>query len=158
MANRGRPAGQMTTRRRQVLEQMTEAALSGERLTLARLARRCALYDYREARRIVADLRKLGHQSLVDETNAGRLAVSATITPNRIRTANRRAAWFGAHDRLSVEEVAALMNAQGEVCALCPADLNQGFNIDHKLSLRLGGDNTITNIQLLCPPCNIAKG
>lgn len=52
--------GQMTERRRQVLTAMTQAAERGERVSLASLARRCGLYDYREARRIVADLRKLG--------------------------------------------------------------------------------------------------
>jgi DNA-binding IscR family transcriptional regulator len=57
---RGRPAGQMTHRRRQVLDAMTMAAAQGEPISFARLARRCGLYDYREARRIVADLRKLG--------------------------------------------------------------------------------------------------
>ena len=50
----------MTHRRRQVLEAITETAKAGEQVSLARLARRCGLYDYREARRILADLRKLG--------------------------------------------------------------------------------------------------
>lgn len=50
----------MTHRRRQVLEQVIDAAQEGERLSLARIARTCGLYDYREARRIVSDLRKLG--------------------------------------------------------------------------------------------------
>ena len=56
---RGRPSGQMTHRRRQVLGEIIRAAHRGERLSLASVARRCGLYDYREARRIVADLRKL---------------------------------------------------------------------------------------------------
>jgi hypothetical protein len=60
MAQRGRPAGQMTHRRRQVLEALTQAACEGERITLARLARRCGLYDYRHARRVVGDLRRIG--------------------------------------------------------------------------------------------------
>lgn len=50
----------MTHRRLQVLAEMRFAAEMGERISLARLARRCGLYDYREARRIVGDLRKLG--------------------------------------------------------------------------------------------------
>jgi len=50
----------MTTRRRQVLAEIIDAAVRGEPVTLASVARRCGLYDYREARRIVADLRKLG--------------------------------------------------------------------------------------------------
>lgn len=57
---RGRPSGQMTHRRRQVLEEYIGAARAGEPISLARLARRCGLYDYREARRIVSDLRKIG--------------------------------------------------------------------------------------------------
>jgi hypothetical protein len=60
MAQRGRPAGQMTHRRRQVLEALTQAACEGERITMATLARRCGLCDYREAARIARDLRKMG--------------------------------------------------------------------------------------------------
>lgn len=58
--NRGRPIGQMTQRRKQVLEAYTEAAASGERISLSRLARECGLYDYRKARRVLNDLRRLG--------------------------------------------------------------------------------------------------
>jgi len=57
---RGRPSGQMTHRRRQVLEAFADAAAHGERISWAALARRCGLYDYREARRIACDLRALG--------------------------------------------------------------------------------------------------
>jgi len=57
---RGRPAGLMTHRRRQVLEQITAAVSSGERVTLARLARGCGLHDYRDARRVMTDLKKMG--------------------------------------------------------------------------------------------------
>jgi hypothetical protein len=50
----------MTARRLQVLEEYADRVASGEWVSYAELARRCRLYDYREARRIVADLRKLG--------------------------------------------------------------------------------------------------
>jgi hypothetical protein len=56
---RGRPPGAMTHRRQQVLQELSQAATNGERVTLARLARSCGLYDYREARRIMRDLNKL---------------------------------------------------------------------------------------------------
>lgn len=56
---RGRPAGVMTHRRTQVYEEMVRIASEGGEVRLARLARSCGLYDYREARRIVADLRKM---------------------------------------------------------------------------------------------------
>lgn len=54
---RGRPKLVMTQRRKQVLEQL---ARSGGRISLAEVARRCGLYDYREARRVTDDLRKMG--------------------------------------------------------------------------------------------------
>jgi hypothetical protein len=43
-----------------VLAEIADAVANGERVTLASLARRCGLYDYREARRVMADLRKMG--------------------------------------------------------------------------------------------------
>ncbi len=57
---KGRPPLRMTYRRRQVLEEMRRSAADGEAITFSRLARRCGLYDYRDARRIVQDLRKMG--------------------------------------------------------------------------------------------------
>ena len=57
---RGRPAGLMTHRRRQVFAEIQEAAKRGEKITLASLARRIGLYDYRDARRIVRELRAMG--------------------------------------------------------------------------------------------------
>jgi hypothetical protein len=50
----------MTHRRRQVLNHLTDCALNGERVTMAELARRCGLYDYRDVRRIVRDLNRMG--------------------------------------------------------------------------------------------------
>lgn len=54
-----RPANLMTHCRRKVLEEITEAAAHGEHISLARLARRCGLYDYRHARRIKRDLERM---------------------------------------------------------------------------------------------------
>lgn len=59
--SRGRKPLQMTARRRQVLDEIRQAHAEGERITLSRIARRCGLYDYRSAKRIVSDLRKMGH-------------------------------------------------------------------------------------------------
>jgi hypothetical protein len=53
-----RKAGTMTTRRKQVLAELQTAAEQGQRISLARLARRCGLYDYRDARRIVGDINR----------------------------------------------------------------------------------------------------
>jgi hypothetical protein len=57
---RGRPAGLMTHRRKQVLEALTAEARQGERIPWARVARRCGLYSFRDAQRIARDLKNLG--------------------------------------------------------------------------------------------------
>lgn len=61
MMGRGRPKLTMTHRRRQVLDELIENAANGQRVRLAELARRCGLYDYRDVRRIIRDLRTMGH-------------------------------------------------------------------------------------------------
>jgi len=57
---RGRPSGRMTPRRQRVLETLIDAAANGEHISLAKIARRCGLTDYRNARRIRADLQRMG--------------------------------------------------------------------------------------------------
>lgn len=50
-----------TRRRQQVLETYVEAAQNGEPApSLASIARRCGLYDFRDARRVRNDLRRMG--------------------------------------------------------------------------------------------------
>lgn len=61
--NRGRPPGKMTRRRQQVLQAYSERVEMGERISLAELARRCHLCDYREASRIVRDLKRMGQMA-----------------------------------------------------------------------------------------------
>jgi hypothetical protein len=58
--NRGRPSGQMTHRRRQVLAECQEQIAAGGRITIARLVRVCHLTDRSSAYRIVRDLKRLG--------------------------------------------------------------------------------------------------
>jgi hypothetical protein len=50
----------MTHRRQQVLTHLADAIADGQAITLSSLARRCGLYDYRHARRIMGDLKKIG--------------------------------------------------------------------------------------------------
>lgn len=54
---RGRPALRMTHHRARILQEIID---STEPVTFASLARRCGLYDYKSARRIVNDLKKMG--------------------------------------------------------------------------------------------------
>lgn len=57
---RGRPPGLLTDRRKQMLGAIIDGAAEGKPINFARLANECGLCDYREARRIVKDLRKMG--------------------------------------------------------------------------------------------------
>lgn len=52
--------GRMTRNRQRVLDEYRRAVAKGEAITLARIARRCGLYSYREARRTIADLKRFG--------------------------------------------------------------------------------------------------
>lgn len=57
---RGRPPLLMTQRRKQVFMAIVDDMASGRSYTYAGIARRCGMSDYRDARRIVQDLKKMG--------------------------------------------------------------------------------------------------
>lgn len=57
---RGRPANTMTHRRQQVLSEIADAIAQGERVSAWTIARRCGIYDYRNAKRVLRDLQSLG--------------------------------------------------------------------------------------------------
>ena len=54
-------------------------------------------------------------------------------------------------------EVQALLVYQEGYCAACGKDLDSGFHVDHILPISRGGDNSIRNLQILCPGCNQSK-
>jgi AcrR family transcriptional regulator len=58
--NRGRPAGRMTPRRKAVLACIETYRERGFHVSLSRIARDCGLSHYRNARRIVDDLKGMG--------------------------------------------------------------------------------------------------
>lgn len=59
-STRGRPRYQMTHRRAQLLAEYADMTAQGLPVRLAELARRCGLYDYRDARRVMGDLKRMG--------------------------------------------------------------------------------------------------
>lgn len=77
----------------------------------------------------------------------------------RIYLNNRRAMKIQAGGRLSKGISVQLMSLQKSKCACCKVDLRKsGHHLDHIIPLVLGGSNRDSNIQLLCPKCNLSKG
>lgn len=58
----------------------------------------------------------------------------------------------------SAKDIADLMKRQRGKCVVCTADIQQRYQIDHVVPLKLGGTNSKENLQLLCPTCNNLKG
>lgn len=63
MPTRGRPRLQMTRLRQRVLEAYSLKLAQGYYPTHAELSRDCGLYSYRDARRVLKDLRMMGQLS-----------------------------------------------------------------------------------------------
>lgn len=76
-----------------------------------------------------------------------------TAANGRLRRARKRDA-EGHH---SGAEIKALLVRQKIKCASCSQSLKSGYHADHIVPLSKGGSNWITNIQLLCPTCNLRK-
>jgi 5-methylcytosine-specific restriction endonuclease McrA len=70
---------------------------------------------------------------------------------------NRRARERAAEGRHTAAELRALFAKQKGRCVYCRAGLRKGYDADHIQPLSRGGSNWITNIQLLCEPCNSRK-
>jgi 5-methylcytosine-specific restriction endonuclease McrA len=81
--------------------------------------------------------------------------------PDKVRDmwGARRARKAGASGSHTENEVSALYKKQKGRCAnmRCRIDLSGGFHRDHIMPLARGGDDTIRNIQILCPACNLRK-
>lgn len=53
--------------------------------------------------------------------------------------------------------VARLLVLQKNCCAYCRKTLSAGYHVDHVMPLKLGGKHESSNVQLLCPTCNVRK-
>jgi 5-methylcytosine-specific restriction endonuclease McrA len=71
----------------------------------------------------------------------------------------RRARKRGAEGRYTKEDIDRLFELQRSKCALvwCRKSIKSKFHVDHVMPLALGGSNWPSNLQLLCPTCNIKK-
>lgn len=54
--------------------------------------------------------------------------------------------------------VSLMLKAQGGHCNYCNATLDGAYHVDHKTPVSRGGGNETSNLQVLCPGCNLSKG
>ncbi len=71
---------------------------------------------------------------------------------------NGKAKRRGAPGSHTAAEVRKLLKHQKCKCAACKANIKNGYHEDHVVPIIRGGTNYISNIQLLCPACNLIKG
>lgn len=74
----------------------------------------------------------------------------------RARDARRRARKHAAIGCYTHHDVERLKRLQRFRCASCRASLVK-FHVDHITPLAKGGSNDPSNLQILCPPCNLSK-
>lgn len=70
---------------------------------------------------------------------------------------NRRARKRSASGTHTSTDIKALMLLQRGRCAACKTDIRAKYHVDHVTSLVHGGSNDKSNLQLLCPRCNLSK-
>lgn len=70
----------------------------------------------------------------------------------------KRRMWKNNGNGYSEKQVSALFGYQNERCAWCQKRINYNkSHIDHIVPLSKNGNHDITNIQILCPKCNLSK-
>jgi 5-methylcytosine-specific restriction endonuclease McrA len=77
------------------------------------------------------------------------------------RARNARARQRAAHGAHTPGDIAGLFESQRGRCAACHVALIERgkgkYHIDHVMPLIRGGSNDVSNLQLLCPFCNLSK-
>ena len=74
-----------------------------------------------------------------------------------LRGAQKKAKRRGAPGKLSAGIVRKLLSLQRSQCAVCRASIRLKRHIDHIVAISNGGENIDSNVQLLCPTCNMQK-
>lgn len=76
----------------------------------------------------------------------------------RIQNQNRKALIKSSGGKLSPDLIPRLMTEQSGLCNCCKSSLEStGYHLDHIVALAKQGKHEDSNIQLLCPRCNMSK-
>lgn len=87
-----------------------------------------------------------------------------SANPDKVsaRQRNRRARFSKAEGKHAAADVRLIFEGQRGLCANCQTKLfksgKQKYHVDHIMPLALGGSNWPSNLQCLCPACNLSKG
>jgi 5-methylcytosine-specific restriction endonuclease McrA len=73
------------------------------------------------------------------------------------KNANQRARKRNAPGRYTAADVNHMITMQKSCCAVCRTRLSGNYHVDHIVALANGGTNDKTNLQILCPQCNMSK-
>lgn len=126
------------------------------------ISARAAKYHADNQERIAA--RKAGYRAANRDKIAAKSAEYAKANPDKIATnsRNRRARKRSAEGSHTAADVCAIFEKQSGLCANCEAKLfksgTKKYHVDHIMPLALGGSNWPSNLQCLCPACNMSKG
>ena len=72
---------------------------------------------------------------------------------------NRKLRVKNAEGTHGVKDIKRILKLQKRTCAACYTKFKgDDYHVDHIVPLALGGSNWASNIQMLCPPCNMSKG
>jgi len=86
---------------------------------------------------------------MIPRTKRPKLSITALAGPES-------SAMTGVH---KPEDITEILKRQKFKCAECGVSVKDKKNrhVDHIMPLALGGSNWPTNLQILCPPCNLSK-
>jgi 5-methylcytosine-specific restriction endonuclease McrA len=101
---------------------------------------------------------KLWREQNADEIKAVK---KVWLAANRLRlrcyTENRRLRKLANGGSHTFEQIEEMHGKQRHRCASCGSSIRKHYEIDHIVAVTRGGSNDISNIQLLCMPCNRSK-
>ena len=125
------------------------------------ISARAAKYHADNKERIAA--RKAGYRAANRDKIAAKSAEYAKANPDKIATnsRNRRARKRSAEGSHTAADIRAIFEKQHGLCANCQTKLFKSgakkYHVDHIMPLALGGSNWPSNLQCLCPSCNLSK-
>lgn len=102
----------------------------------------------------INERRRIDAEAVRAEEAARRIA---NPDAHRAKDSRRRARKAAAGGSYTAADIAMLKKHQKNQCAVCRCSIESGYHIDHIQPIARGGSNDKTNLQLLCPPCNLAK-